>query len=48
MESELDVEVYICPKCKEPFPNISNSAPSKDGELCLGCFMNESSKDKVN
>jgi len=35
------IEVYTCPKCKNDFPDISNSAPPKNGELCVSCFIEE-------
>jgi len=35
------VEVYTCHKCKGNFPDISNSPPIRQGELCVSCFIGE-------
>lgn len=32
------IEIYTCPNCKKSFPNIANSAPPMDGELCVQCY----------
>lgn len=37
-KNEYDIQIYTCPRCKKQFPNISNSAPHADGELCIQCI----------
>lgn len=42
-----NIEVYICPVCKKLYPNISNSAPSKDGELCISCLIKQMDREEL-
>ena len=37
-ENKYNIQVYTCPKCKKQFANISNSAPSSEGKLCISCI----------
>lgn len=33
-------KVFQCPKCEKYHPDFSNSAPPKDGDLCVSCYVN--------
>lgn len=33
------IKIYKCPCCKHEFPEVSNSAPHKDGALCFQCYI---------